>query len=81
MLILGSYGTIEFSIVHDEQNRLLVVSIIKAKVKRYLEQKSYGIKKSFYLQKIKGMDINGLSDSYCKVTIVPAMGRVSLKFL
>lgn len=31
---------------------------------------------SFLLQKIKGMDINGLSDSYCKVTVLPATGKV-----
>ena len=28
------------------------------------------------LQKIRGMDINGLSDSYCKVTLVPPIGKV-----
>ena len=32
-----------------------------------------------YFQKIRGIDINGLCDSYCKVTIVPQMGKVGSK--
>ena len=31
-----------------------------------------------YFQKIRGIDINGLCDSYCKVTIVPQMGKVTV---
>ena len=31
------------------------------------------------LQKIKGMDANGLSDSFCRVSIIPPPGgRVSI---
>ena len=29
----------------------------------------------FSLQKLKGMDANGLSDSYCRISIVPPLGR------
>ena len=34
-----------------------------------------------YFQKIRGIDINGLCDSYCKVTIVPQMGKVGLNMM
>lgn len=30
---------------------------------------------SLFLQKLKGMDVNGLSDSYCRISIVPPLGR------
>ena len=45
-VFLGSYGTIEFSLVHDEANRLLVVNIAKAKVSNAKVQREYKVSQS-----------------------------------
>eukprot|EP00095_Tigriopus_kingsejongensis_P007849 maker-scaffold62_size438377-snap-gene-2.12 protein:Tk07849 transcript:maker-scaffold62_size438377-snap-gene-2.12-mRNA-1 annotation:"double c2-like domain-containing protein beta-like" len=73
----GSYGTIEFSLVHDDANNLLVVTIIKAKVlqKIMLNSNPKYIRFIYSSQKLRGIDSNGLADTYCKVTILPAPGK------
>merc|ERR1719350_1743805 len=54
----GSSGILEFALIYDVINLLLLVNIIRAK-------------------SLKGLDVNGLCDSYCKVTLQPPLQNVS----
>lgn len=54
----GSSGILEFALIYDEINQLLLVNILRAK-------------------SLKGLDVNGLCDSYCKVTLQPPVKDVN----
>ena len=81
---LGSYGTLDLNLIYDDVNQLLVVNVLKARVsespRHEWRNETVKITKCDF-QKIRGIDINGLCDSYCKVTIVPQMGKVSLNMV
>ena len=77
----GSHGLIEFNLAYDESSQDVLINVIKAKVTYPTALIKYATKLAklgctlFYLQKLKGMDANGLSDSYCRISIVPPLGR------
>merc|ERR1719350_2459893 len=54
----GSNGILEFALIYDEINQLLLVNVLRAK-------------------SLRGLDVNGLCDSYCKVTLQPPLQNVS----
>lgn len=54
ILFIGSYGTIELSVVFDEANELLVVTVIKAKVRKMKINFSFSLenkKKLFFFRR------------------------------
>ena len=79
----GSSGILEFALIYDEINQLLLVNILRAKVRLlteviFLNKLLTDINHSF--QHLRGLDVNGLCDSYCKITLQPAIKNVSLFF-
>lgn len=54
----GSNGILEFALIYDEINQLLLVNVLRAR-------------------SLRGLDVNGLCDSYCKVTLQPPLQNVT----
>ena len=78
---LGSTGILEFALIYDEINQLLLVNILRAKVKGIQIMNFDKSIDNLFFQHLRGLDVNGLCDSYCKITLQPAIKNVHIHSL